>query len=150
MPSQSSSKHWTTRCQVHIPSINSSQPVFNETIPLPSLADLMATANLSLGILTGLRFALTRPRRRASITEVRRLNGLTIKEIYAWWNCDITERDRKGRSVRRMTRVDNKNFVEVLMGLKIAEPGRSNCLVIYCELPRVVRQGELPGSRRGR
>ena len=150
MPTQSSSKSWTVRCQVHIPSINSSQPVFNETIPLPSLADLMATPISSLYILTGLRVALTRPRRRASITEVRRLNGLTIKEVYAWWNCDATERDHKGRSVRRMTKIDNKNFGEVLMGLKVAEPGRSNCLVVYCELPRVVRQGELPGSSRGR
>lgn len=110
----------------------------------------MATPNSSLYILAGLRIALTRPRRRASIIEVRRLNGLTIKEVYAWWNCDATERDRKGRSVRRMTKIDNKNLGEVLMGLKAAEPGRSNCLVVYCELPKVVRQGELPGSRRGR
>lgn len=83
------------------------------------------------------------------MTEQRRLNGLTIKEVWAWWNWDAGEVDGRGRRCRRMTRIrdgNSGNLGEVLAGVKMG--GGANCLVVYAELPKVVRSVPV-GSLRG-
>lgn len=54
--------------------LNPTQPIYTETISLPLLSDILATPSSVLYILAGLLVALCRPRRRATITDHRRLN----------------------------------------------------------------------------
>lgn len=159
-------KPWKVRIELHIKddspgiqwlgSSSSSHPthptrtriLFTETIalpPLPAIAPNRADISLSdldTVILTNLRVALLRPRRRATTTELRRLNGLFVKDIYAWWNSDAREQDSRGRSVKRMTQITDRNIGEVLNGVRLG--GGSNCLVVYAEMPRAMGEMGLP------
>ena len=83
------------------------------------------------------------------MTELRRLNGLSIKGIWAWWNYNTREVTLQGsarpRRVKRMTEIVERNIGEVLNGVRLG--GGSNCLVVYAELPRVMRGTGMPGGR---
>ena len=56
-----------------------------------------------------------------------RMRNLTalVSGIYAWWNCDATDWDRKRRSVRRMTKIGNISIELIAKVVRAAAEAQS-------------------------